>query len=178
MKLFNNLKFISFIMLGWFAISASAQMVNSAYFTESYDHRHIMNPACAPQRGVIDIPVLSNINIGMNGNFGLGDFLYKYDDPFGEYDLVNHGLDSITTYTKEMLPTLKVSLNKDGSISGDITGTWEQKAKTYQCTMEIDGVTFKGVFFNQFNESEDHAPTMTFSLIGNNNESIWGSKLD
>ncbi len=120
MKLFNNLKFISFIMLGWFAISASAQMVNSAYFTESYDHRHIMNPAFAPQRGVIDIPVLSNINIGMNGNFGLGDFLYKYDDPFGEYDLVTFLHKSIDgrRFVDNLPKNLKTKMSLDVPILG------------------------------------------------------------
>lgn len=101
---------------------------------------------------------------------------YSKDDIVGDYEFINHGLDATTTYTTEMLPTYKITLNKNGSISGDFIGTWEQKSKSPQCTIVIDGVTYKGVFFKQFNESEDHAPTMTFTLIGEDNQSIWGSK--
>ena len=42
--------------------------------------------------------------------------------------------------------------------------------------MVVDGVTYKGVFFKQYDESSSHKETMTFSLIGENNKSIWGSK--
>jgi arabinan endo-1,5-alpha-L-arabinosidase len=40
----------------------------------------------------------------------------------------------------------------------------------------INDVTYKGVFFLQSDESLTNEKVMTFSAIGNNNESIWGSK--
>lgn len=105
---------------------------------------------------------------------------YKSSDIVGEYDFVNHGLASQTTFTG-MLNTLSVKLTADGKISGDVTGTWKQVSKNgngYYATMVINGVTYKGVFFKQFDESSKHKETMTFTLIGTNNQSIWGSKVE
>ncbi len=101
---------------------------------------------------------------------------YKTSDIVGEYEFINHGNDA-TTGLIGMLPTSVVKLNSDGTISGDVTGTWKQKSGSYFATMVIDGVTYKGVFFKQFDESSSHKETMTFSLIGKNNLAIWGSKV-
>ncbi|MDS0527904.1 RICIN domain-containing protein [Clostridium sp. SHJSY1] len=101
---------------------------------------------------------------------------YANSDIAGTYDFVNHGLDATTTKIG-MLKTSKVSLNSDGSITGDYTGTWKQKSGLYYATMSINGITYKGVFFKQYDESSSHKNTMTFSLIGANDESIWGSKI-
>jgi arabinan endo-1,5-alpha-L-arabinosidase len=101
---------------------------------------------------------------------------YANSDIAGTYEFVNHGLDA-TTAKIGMLKTSKVSLNSDGTITGDYTGTWQEKSGSYYCTMAISGVTYKGVFFKQYDESSSHKNTMTFSLIGANNESIWGSKI-
>jgi len=102
---------------------------------------------------------------------------YSTTDIVGEYEFINHGNDA-TTGLIGMLDTKMVTLNKDGTISGDVTGTWKQKSGTYYATMVIDGVTYKGVFFKQFDETSSHKETMTFSLIGSNNLAIWGSKIE
>lgn len=105
---------------------------------------------------------------------------YELDDIVGTYEYVDHGLAAETTFT-DMLPTLTVELTADGKISGDVTGTWEQvtgdDGKGYYATFEIKGKTYKGIFFKQYDESRKHKETMTFSLIGENNHSIWGSKI-
>ncbi|MCR4944267.1 MAG: RICIN domain-containing protein [Clostridium sp.] len=101
---------------------------------------------------------------------------YSTNDIVGTYDFINHGLDA-TTANIGMLKTSKVKLNANGTITGDYKGTWIEKSGTYCCTMVINGVTYKGVFFKQSDESASHKQTMTFSLIGSNNESIWGSKV-
>lgn len=100
---------------------------------------------------------------------------YSSSEIIGTYDIVNHQLDATTAYTG-MLPTQSVSLNADGTVTGDYTGTWTEKSGSYYCTMVLGGVTYKGVFFKQYDESASHTNTMTFSLIGANNKSIWGSK--
>lgn len=101
---------------------------------------------------------------------------YSKNDIVGTYEFVNHGLDATTQYT-DMLKTSKVSLKSNGTISGDYTGTLEEKSGSYYCTMVIGGVTYKGVYFKQFDESASHKNTMTFSLIGSNDEAIWASKV-
>ncbi len=101
---------------------------------------------------------------------------YSSSDIVGTYEFVDHGLSATTAYTG-MLKTSKVSLNSDGTITGDYIGTWKETSGSYYCTMVIGGVTYKGVFFKQYDESSAHNNTMTFSLIGSNDESIWGSKV-
>lgn len=96
-------------------------------------------------------------------------------DMAGTYEIVNHGLDA-STANVGMLPTGKVTLNNNGTISGDYTGTWSYTSGKYFCKMVIGGVTYKGVFFKQKDESASHKQVMTFSLIGTNNQTIWGSK--
>lgn len=102
---------------------------------------------------------------------------YSKDEIVGDYEFVNHGLEATTTQST-ILPTYNVTLNEDGTINGDFNGTWVQGDGNYYCTMKIDNVTYNGVFFKQLDESQEHKDTMTFSLIGDNNESIWGSKIE
>ena len=100
---------------------------------------------------------------------------YSASDMAGTYQFVNMGLDASISGVG-MLPTQSVTLNSNGTITGAVTGTWSNTAGTYYCTMVINGVTYKGIFFKQKNESTSHNEVMTFSLIGSNNQSIWGSK--
>ncbi|MBE5940809.1 MAG: glycoside hydrolase family 43 protein [Lachnospiraceae bacterium] len=100
---------------------------------------------------------------------------YSTSDIVGTYEFVNHGNTAAAMYA-DMLPTSVVSLNSDGTITGAYSGTWSRTSGTYYCTMVIGGVTYKGVFFKQYDESASHNEVMTFSLIGSNNQAIWGSK--
>ncbi len=106
---------------------------------------------------------------------GISSTGYSSSDMCGTYDFVNHGTDA-STANVGMLTTQTVKLNSNGTITGDVTGTWTYTSGTYYCTMVINSVTYKGVFFKQKDESSSHNNVMTFSLIGSNNESIWGSK--
>ncbi len=103
---------------------------------------------------------------------------YSNADIVGTYEFINHGNELPSGVVAGMLQTKEVKLNADGTISGDYTGTWSQKANSPYATMVIGGVTYKGVFFKQFDESSTHKETMTFTLIGSNNLAIWGSKVD
>ena len=58
-----------------------------------------------------------------------------------------------------------------------MSGSWREKEGSYYATMNVDGVEYKGVFFKQYDESASHKEVMTFSLIGNDNTSVWGSKI-
>ena len=101
---------------------------------------------------------------------------YSTSDMVGTYEFVLSGNSATTAYTG-MLTTSTVVLNSDGTITGDYTGTWSYTSGSYYCTMVIGGVTYKGVFFKQYDESSSHSEVMTFSLIGNNDQSIMGSKI-
>jgi arabinan endo-1,5-alpha-L-arabinosidase len=100
---------------------------------------------------------------------------YLVSEMCGTYEFVNHGLDA-SNANVGMLSTKTVKLNMNGTITGDVTGTWTYTSGTYYATMVVGGVTYKGVFFKQKDESASHKEVMTFTLIGANNQTIWGSK--
>lgn len=97
---------------------------------------------------------------------------YSISDMAGQYEMVNMGTDSRTANVG-MLSTSKITLNSNGTISGAVSGTWTYKNQ--YVTMTIGGVTYKGVFFKQYNESSRHEEVMTFTLIGNDT-AVWGTK--
>lgn len=55
--------------------SAAAQTINSAYFTEYYKFRHMLNPAFGNEQNYVSIPALGNISVNTHGNFGYQDVI-------------------------------------------------------------------------------------------------------
>lgn len=55
--------------------SAAAQTINSAYFTENYKFRHMLNPAFGNEQNYVSIPALGNISVNTHGNFGYRDVI-------------------------------------------------------------------------------------------------------
>lgn len=97
-------------------------------------------------------------------------------DIVGNYELINHG----TETSSDMRPTIYITLNEDGSISGDAAGSWTRTAGTdYDyATITMDDVTYQGVYFLQTPEDTDSEPVMTFSAIGTDNACIWARKVE
>jgi len=102
------------------------------------------------------------------GNEQVADALTE-DDIIGRYEIINHGTDNGTT----MLKTQTIELQKDGSVTGDLTGTWTYEAGYLALTFEE--AAFKGILLTQ-EITEFEQQKLTFSTIGDNNESIWGIK--
>ncbi len=63
---------------------AVAQTLNSAYFTDEYAMRHTMNPAFGNEQNYVSIPALGNLNVKMQGNFGIGDVIFDNPTPGGK----------------------------------------------------------------------------------------------
>lgn len=61
-----------------FCTSAFAQQNNTrtAYFLDNYTYSYRQNPAFAPTRGFVSMPLLGNISVGLESNLALSDFLY------------------------------------------------------------------------------------------------------
>ncbi len=107
MKLF--FRYILTMSLAVVCGKVMAQGLNSAYFVEDYKFRHNMNPAYGNEQNYISLPALGNINVRMNGNFGLGDVLF--DNP-------RYGIDNYKKKTTFMNPYLSSS----DALSGFNTG--------------------------------------------------------
>lgn len=102
---------------------------------------------------------------------------YETSEVVGSYEFIDHG----TKTSGDMLDTQMLTLNEDGTVSGAASGTWTKtdSGRGYDyLTIEMNDVTYKGYFFRQLKENSDTTPVMTFSAIGDNNTSIWGSMID
>ena len=92
----------------------------------------------------------------------------------GNYKLLTHiyGLDHAS---KEYAVPADITLNADGTISGDATGTWSVKAGTSYVTFNM-GQEFKGVMIPQTLEpSDEKAPAFT-GLCSKTGVTIWAYK--
>lgn len=107
-------------------LMGGAQSFRSAYFLEGLSTRHKMNPAFMSERNYISIPVLGSAGAGVQGNVGLTDFIYKYDDPEGKYDLTTFM--SSTVDREQFLNKLndinRISANSETTLLGTGFHKW------------------------------------------------------
>lgn len=68
-----------------------------------------------------------------------------------------------------------LTLNGDGTISGDYTGTWAAEAGTPYVTLSIGGISYEGLFVEQTIEGTN-INTMAFTVVGTNDVCMWGAK--
>lgn len=95
----------------------------------------------------------------------------------GDYDFIFHTLDQkfVNEQSADVEKPHTITLNGDGSISGYITGTWSMAAGSPYMSLNFGGVTYKGAFLVQADESAAQTVRMTFTATGNNT-CVWGSK--
>ena len=102
---------------------------------------------------------------------------YTDKEVIGAYEIIDHG----TSNSGSMLTTKKIELCADGTITGDMKGTWKKSTgtgKTYDyVTLKVGTTTYKGFFYKQYNEASPNKDVMTFSVIGDNNTSVWGTNV-
>ena len=95
---------------------------------------------------------------------------YDESDIVGAYEYIDHG----TSTDGKIINYQKISLNSDGTISGAVTGTWEQDAESPTATLIISGKNYKGYFLAA--KDETGKLVMSFSAVGRDNHSVWGAK--
>ncbi len=103
---------------------------------------------------------------------------YTRQEMVGEYEFVIHKPDVfyrvILDKAYGVAETKNIALYSDGTVQGDITGTWDYTEGTAYMSITLDEVTYKGLFVKQGNET-DHKLVMTFTALGNN-VTVMGSK--
>ena len=73
-----------------------------------------------------------------------------------------------------------ITLNEDGSVTGELTGSWTYEEGSPNMTITLEDITYQGVFLKMpseklyFNQKEREV-VMTFTVLGNN-VTAWGSK--
>lgn len=103
------------VVLACIATEASAQL-KTAYFMEGSYFRTDMNPALAPTRGYIALPVMSGIGVSVNSNFlSVDNMLYKRN---GEVVTFLHKSVSANDFLRKMPETNKFHTNETVNIIG------------------------------------------------------------
>lgn len=72
-----NIRYIASAVVMTFALSAVAQNMQSAYFTDGYLYRFQSNPAFDNERNFVAIPAIGNMNLGFKGTLSLEDIFYN-----------------------------------------------------------------------------------------------------
>lgn len=95
----------------------------------------------------------------------------------GEYEFIFHTLNQafVNEQSADVEKPKSIALNADGTVTGDITGTWEMDNGSPNMRITFGGVTYKGSFLVQADESAAMTERMTFTATGNNT-CVWGSK--
>ncbi len=94
---------------------------------------------------------------------------YAESDVTGAYKVINHDRD----ITAQVKFSQNVILKENHTVVGDWHGTWELTGDN-TCTLTIDGVEYKGVFLEQWDEN-GLKNVMTFTVQSLEGISIWGS---
>lgn len=123
--------------------SAAAQTINSAYFTEDYKFRHMLNPAFGNEQNYVSIPALGNISVNTHGNFGYRDVIMS-----------NPMYPSLSS--KKMTTFLNPYISAEGALSGFSTGN---NRITGDVSLTILSAGFKA--FGGYNTIEINSRTTT-----------------
>ncbi|MDP4098744.1 glycoside hydrolase family 43 protein [Paenibacillus sp. P96] len=88
----------------------------------------------------------------------------------GVYKYVNHGKD----ISADIKPSAAIALNKDGKVTGAVSGTWKKNNKN-SITLTLNGTTYKGKLLRQWdNGAQSYVPT--FSALSGDGTAVWGSQ--
>ena len=104
----------------------------------------------------------------------LSETPYDKSQLVGDYQILTHG--DVKYSAKECVTEKTISLNQDGTVTGEYTGTWEQGANGPSVILKCGNATYEGVFVEQ-NIEGSNWPAMCFTVVGNNDISIWGYRI-
>nr|WP_276116512.1 glycoside hydrolase family 43 protein [Gracilibacillus halophilus] len=91
-------------------------------------------------------------------------------DITGDFEFIPYS----SEITADIESSKNISLNQDGTISGAISGEWQLKNEQ-EITLTIEGQDYHGVAMKQW-DSASESITHTFTALGNNGLSVWGSQ--
>jgi arabinan endo-1,5-alpha-L-arabinosidase len=92
-------------------------------------------------------------------------------DLIGEYKFINQGKD----YSAKIEKSIFIRLNKNNTISGDVSGTWKKTGHN-KAEITVNGNTYDGVFVRGWDPTSERF-VMIFTAISEEGVSVWGSKI-
>ncbi|KFF55012.1 hypothetical protein CM50_00970 [Bacillus subtilis] len=151
---------------------------NSAYYDEKTGRSYLIFHTRFPGRGEEHEVRVHQLFMNKDGWPVAAPYRYagetlkevKQKDITGTYKLIQHGKD-ISAYIKK---TINIQLNKNHTISGEMTGTWKKTGKN-TAEITLAGKKYNGVFLRQW-DSVREKNVMTFSVLNGSGEAVWGSK--
>lgn len=91
----------------------------------------------------------------------------------GEYEVLIH---ETSVSKSNFVSPIYVTLNEDGTVTGDVTGTWTMEAQTPYMSFTYNKKTFNGVFIQQADSTYNRRLVMSFTaLCPTNNTMMWGN---
>ena len=96
---------------------------------------------------------------------------YLTEDIAGTYEFINHGNGT----DGNIINYQNVTLNADGTVSGAVTGTWQQSEETAAATLRLNNVTYQGYFAAEYDEATGKR-VMVFTAVCSNNQTVWGAQ--
>lgn len=101
------------LVLALAPVSAYAQGLRSAYFTDGYLYQHTLNPAMGNDQNYVAIPALGNINAEAHGNFGYEDIVR--DNPLYPTESSKKKTSFMNPYLSDPLKGFNKSWNRVGA---------------------------------------------------------------
>lgn len=109
---------------------------------------------------------------------------FPKDNLPGDYRLLVHPYRQDHNNEAEATP-VTVTLNADGKVTGDMTGTWKFTEGTTYVSLTLNGTTYSGVFCldhvngaTTANYKTSGLGTVSFTAVANNGVPVWGYKLN
>jgi arabinan endo-1,5-alpha-L-arabinosidase len=153
---------------------------NSAYYDAETKKYYLIFHTRFPGQGEVHQVRVHQMFINEDGwpvvaphRYG-GETIVKYiaEEVYGDYAFINHGKEISSTIKN----SVKITLNKDGTISGNVNGKWQLSGENIVLT--VNGVDYSGVVLRQWDNGLKKF-VMTFSATARNgNVAIWGSKIN
>ena len=100
--------------------------------------------------------------------------LFPKDYIAGSYQMMLHKY-GLNHSNKELAKPVSVSLNADGTISGNYTGTWQLEEGTCYMSITTSNVTYKGVVVVQAMEPKKQQ-ALCFTGVSNGGSTLWAYK--
>lgn len=100
----------------------------------------------------------------------IAEYGYETSDIAGTYEYINHGNDT----SSEIHNYSSITLNEDGTVSGEVSGTWSQAEDSSAAVITLGGQKYSGYFLAA--QDENGQKVMSFTAVGSNNQTVWGAE--